>query len=293
MKLSIVVSARNDDYGGNFLHRFQASVNALAALAARHSLDAELIVVEWNPPAAPRLKQALAWPAFPTRILTVPNEIHRRIEGSDRMPIFEYAAKNAGIRRSTSDFVLATNADIIFSGELVQLLTRNLDDRAFYRAHRHDVRGLVPVEAPIDEQLAFCRAHVFRATEFKGGKYRFSRARKVAGGEIGIFRALNYKKAYTDGCGDFLLMARSRWEAMRGYPEFLSHGTIDSYGVELASYLGMSQIIFEHPIYHQDHDRGQTSGRPVAPWKEELIGKRNEESKWGLPGVELEAWSNA
>lgn len=175
MKLSIVVSARNDDYGGNFLHRFQASVNALAALAARHSLDAELIVVEWNPPAAaPRLKQALAWPAFPTRILTVPNEIHWRIEGSDRMPIFEFVAKNAGIRRSTSDFVLATNADIIFSDELVELLTRKLDDRAFYRAHRHDVRGLLPVEAPIDEQLAFCRAHVFQATEFKGGKYRFS-----------------------------------------------------------------------------------------------------------------------
>jgi hypothetical protein len=55
--LSFVIAARNDDYGGNFLHRMQVFVNVLFWLWERHNLDAELVVVEWNPPKdRPRLK---------------------------------------------------------------------------------------------------------------------------------------------------------------------------------------------------------------------------------------------
>ncbi len=113
--LSIVVTARNDDYGGRFLERFINFVDLLAYQSDRFGLRAELVVVEWNPPAdEPRLIDALDWPSpngnLRMRIIEVPVEVHHTVEGSDRMPMFEYIAKNTGIRRAESEFVLATNA---------------------------------------------------------------------------------------------------------------------------------------------------------------------------------------
>ena len=48
--LSVVVATRNDDHGGDPLKRLQAFVNCFDQQCRRTSLDAEVIVVEWNPP---------------------------------------------------------------------------------------------------------------------------------------------------------------------------------------------------------------------------------------------------
>src|SRR5712692_4009083 len=87
-KISFVVAARNDDYGGNFLHRMQVFVDGLLTLWQRHRLDAELVVVEWNPPSdKPRLTQAIRWPSSVPpgrlRVIEVPATVHRRLPGSD------------------------------------------------------------------------------------------------------------------------------------------------------------------------------------------------------------------
>src|ERR1039458_7896366 len=81
--LSVVVTARNDDYGGNLLGRMQVSVDAWINQAKRHHLSSELIVVEWNPPAGrERLAQAIRWPSdtgpCEVRIIEVPPEVHSR-----------------------------------------------------------------------------------------------------------------------------------------------------------------------------------------------------------------------
>ena len=49
--LSVVVTTRNDDHGGDPLKRLQAFVNTFDAQCRRTGLDAEVVVVEWNPPA--------------------------------------------------------------------------------------------------------------------------------------------------------------------------------------------------------------------------------------------------
>ena len=57
------VLAANDDHGGSMLRRMQTFVNALVAQCKRFALPAELIVVEWNPPAGrPPLAEVLRWP---------------------------------------------------------------------------------------------------------------------------------------------------------------------------------------------------------------------------------------
>ena len=172
--LSIVTVSRNDDHGGNLLGRMQLFVDGLAEQCHRHGLKCELILVEWNPPTdRPRLAEALRWPQEATpcriRVVTVPPEIHRRFLHSDRLPLFQMIAKNAGIRRARGRFVLATNIDILFSEELMAHLARRpLVAGRFYRVDRYDVPRDVPADAVPAERLAWCADHAFRVARRNG-----------------------------------------------------------------------------------------------------------------------------
>src|SRR5215472_11823915 len=117
--LSLVVTGRNDDHGGNLLGRMQAFVNGWLNQARAHGLDSELIIVEWNPPPdRPRLAEALRWPEdfgpCVVRIIEVPAELHARYPHGNVLPLYQMIGKNVGIRRARGRFVLATNIDILF-----------------------------------------------------------------------------------------------------------------------------------------------------------------------------------
>jgi hypothetical protein len=172
--LSLVVTARNDDHGGNLLGRMQAFVNGWLRQAGAHGLDSELIIVEWNPPPdRPRLADALRWPAdfgpCVVRIIEVSSELHQRYPHGNVLPLYQMIGKNVGIRRARGRFVLATNIDIIFSSELVAFFAeRRLDAGRMYRIDRYDAMGDVPVDASPEEQLAYCRTHLLRVQRREG-----------------------------------------------------------------------------------------------------------------------------
>ena len=169
--LSVVVTSRNDNHGGNLLRRTQIFINGLLEQCRRHRLSAELIMVEWNPPAdKPRLAEALSWPQgngfCSVRIIEVPPEVHRRFSHSERLPLFQMIAKNVGIRRARGRFVLATNIDILFSDELMSFLAAGqLSERQMYRVDRYDVPSDVPDDIPIEKQLEFCQNNVLRVND--------------------------------------------------------------------------------------------------------------------------------
>lgn len=170
--LSVVATARNDDHGGNPLYRMQLFVNGLIAQCDRYELPAELVLVEWNPPAdRPRLADVLEWPDSDgwcdVRIVEVPHEVHSRLEHSDRLPLFQMIGKNVGIRRARGEFVVATNIDIIFSDELMRFLARReLQPDRVYRVDRVDVPAEIDPAWSMDEQLAFCRTEVIRVNYY-------------------------------------------------------------------------------------------------------------------------------
>ena len=172
--ISLVVTARNDDHGGNLLDRMQAFVGGWIAQARRHNIPSELILVEWNPlPDRPPLADALRWPCdfgpCTVRFIEVPNELHRRYAHADALPLYQMIAKNVGIRRARGRFVLATNIDILFSTEFARYLAeQRLVPGRMYRIDRHDVMSQVPVEAPIEDQLAWCRTHLIRVNTREG-----------------------------------------------------------------------------------------------------------------------------
>jgi hypothetical protein len=165
--LSVVATARNDNHGGDLLQRMQVFVTGLAEQCKRHKLEAELILVEWNPPEdRPRLADALEWPDTPwcsIRIVEVPHDVHARLEYSDRLPLFQMIAKNVGIRRARGEFVLATNVDILFPDALMEeLARRDLQPDLLYRVDRYDVEIAPDPSLPIDETLRLSQEHVVR-----------------------------------------------------------------------------------------------------------------------------------
>lgn len=171
--LSFVVTTRNDDHGGNLLRRFQIFANALLEQANRHSLSAELIVVEWNPPPGPRLHDVLKLRGksdlFAIRFIEVPPEAHGMVRNSDVIPLFQMIAKNVGIRRARGEFILATNPDLLFSDALISFLASGkLHHDFMYRIDRHDVPAELPENVSLDKQLGWCAANVLRIHRRRG-----------------------------------------------------------------------------------------------------------------------------
>jgi hypothetical protein len=305
--LSVVATARNDNHGGNLLRRMQLFVNGLLAQCRRRNLPAELVLVEWNPPAdRPRLAEALDWPSESSpcrvRIIEVSSALHTRYQHAHGLPLYQMIGKNVGIRRARGEFVLATNVDILFSDELMQFIARReLSCDRMYRIDRTDVAADVPAEASLDEQLDYCRRNVLRINSAQrtfrpNRKGRVPFLAPLAGLARDFFTTLRhcwstagiatriawvascpillpsyfcwrlwrllgrgYPALHTNACGDFTLLARDVWIALRGYPELdmysLHH---DSLLCHAAHHIGATERVLLAPmrIFHIEHGLG-------------------------------------
>jgi hypothetical protein len=320
--VSLVAVGQNDDYGGNLVGRVQNFLDALFELGPRRGADLELVFVEWNPPAEkPSLASELRWPEplpFPVRFIDVPREEHERLPNADVMPVFEFIAKNVGIRRARGEYVLATNADSLFTPAVIDVLARReLEPDSFYRVDRFDVRAPLP-EGTVRKKLAFCRRHIWRVHELgrtvtfdrPPGWWR-SRPRPLRRALL----AMPDKRAdhdspearvHTNASGDFLLMHRDRWHELRAYPEFPTGGAfIDGYACIMAAAAGLEQRVLGGwcRIYHQEHARAidwsniEANTWPLVDYDtyrrdgQEMLAAGKpmilNDANWGLGDVEL------
>jgi 2,4-dienoyl-CoA reductase-like NADH-dependent reductase (Old Yellow Enzyme family) len=109
--LSFVMVGRNDNYGGDFNTRLELCIKIIVSYAQKYELNAEIILVEWNPISnKSSLRDMIPWPEenefVSIRIITVLSGIHHTFENSEDILLFEYQAKNVGIRRVNGEFVL-------------------------------------------------------------------------------------------------------------------------------------------------------------------------------------------
>jgi len=334
--LSVVATSRNDNHGGFLTQRMQHFTDGLIAQCKRHALRAELILVEWNPPAERRaLAEELAWPQdcgpCDIRIVTVPRELHARLPHGDKLPLFQMIAKNVGIRRARGRFVLATNIDILFSDEAMRFMRERLREGRLYRTDRLDVPTEVPRAQDFADVLAFCRREAFRvhatgytlvrrdgrwdpssplagllgsvwksvrrvlaAVRAKSAEHSATAAAAVVGSgtlrerrerlsdavlrsfrgswHVGcglartvwrvlkwIWQALILRQLFTNACGDFTLLSRADWFALRGYPEWpLYSWHLDSILLYQSHHSGLREVYMGAAarIYHIEHSPG-------------------------------------
>ena len=297
-KISFVVTSRNDGETEEERRRMQIFASSLVEQCERFQLDAELILVEWNPPAdKTSLAEAIQWrrsTTCPIHIIHVPRELHNRFENADVIPLFQMIAKNVGIRRARGQFILATNVDLIFSNELMSFLSSGkLKKNCMYRIDRYDVRAEIPDHLALDERLIWCRSNVLRL-------YRYMETVNAKNGSFpppkpGLSkwkRIKNWMRGYqyplhTNACGDFTMLSAEYWHRAAGHPEFpLRAMKLDGLFCYSAHYAGAKEIVLKEPmrIYHLEHP-ARSDGALLA------LAKRETDSRTlQLPLNQYRAW---
>jgi hypothetical protein len=313
-KISFVVTARNDNYGGDFLKRIQIFIDVLLSLCEKNALDMELVIVEWNPPLEnPSLADTIKWPGEQkhthVRIVRVSEELHKKYPGSERLPLLEFVGKNVGVRRASGDFILVTNPDIIFPEEMIKFLsTAKLSADRFYRSTRFDVVPETSLSSP-EEQLTYCRTHIIRINSYLGSFDNSLSSRlalkRIAFGWLGYFvsryKFFPLEMPFTNASGDFMLMHRDHWHGLHGYPEIIGSDKnglfhIDAFMVYEALFLGLKQVRLNNHlrIYHLEHGRPRImnlAGQVVEDTRNKLLNARKpviiNDNNWGLGSYDL------
>jgi GT2 family glycosyltransferase len=289
--LSVVAASRNDDHGGDPLVRTQIFINCFARQCEKYQLPAELILVDWNPvDGRPGLAGVLQLPpdtaCCTARVITVPAALHHRFKYADRLGFFQMIAKNVGIRRARGRFIVATNIDIIFSDELMRHLARQqLDPKKMLRVDRYDIHQDIPPAFSLEQTLDYAWTHPVRSNRrlglkalndhlYDGDPFRRHCVPETAscprpegilieqvqgdwavqpGPQTSIY------DLHTNACGDFTLLSREGWDAIRGYAEFAAYSfNIDSLGVAAAHYAGYHEVALLPPCvcFHIEHSLG-------------------------------------
>lgn len=256
--LSIVLTGRNDGYGGDFIERFFRTLRFnLQQLRAR-GITHELVFVEWAPPPGrtllveriftdvPELEPAhCAW-------FVVDPQYHDALSLNPRLEFLEFPAKNVGIRRARGQFVLTSNCDVFLSRRVIDRLEQQtLEPRVLYRAPRHDIDlpdGCTTIDWNVLEDPAILAgpAHQLKPP-FMGS-----------------------------ATGDFVLLDRDSFHAMRGFNEVyrVARIGIDRNLLVKALSLGYRIEDIGGPVYHVNH-AGSYRLNPAA------YAGREHEAPWG------------
>lgn len=303
-------------------HRMQVFMQGLIHQCRKYNVNAELILVDWNPPAdRPPLHEVFQWPdsikPLSIRFIGVPHEVHSRFANSDRFPLFQMIAKNVGIRRSRGKFILATNVDLLFSDELMYYLSKErLKSGVVYRILRHDCGSTqIPAHLPFEQQLQFCAENLVRVQGAGGTEERRDAAQWSIPESVkrdfltlpapsleSLAERSTFEKPFSNACGDFQMLERTDWFALRGYHELPKWSIyVDGLFQHMAVAAGLRQVILPEPmrIYHIEHqlgwavDRNTIQERPSLdyerdyhPWAQKMMDEKRaitlNQSDWGL-----------
>jgi hypothetical protein len=248
--ITAVVVGRNDDYMSDFALRLRATI----AWNMKYLAD-EVIFIEWNPPPDRELLSIDLVKQFKKlRAYVVPPEIHQAICENSKVQLLEFHAKNVGIRRSNSEWIVTTNADAAFGPDLVnRILATELSADVVFSAQRIDI-------------------------SWREGRET----------QIGALDCLRYRRVipyHPLGTGEFGFASKQMWERARGYDESLVRHRIG------ADKRGVAQLIAHGArseragiVFHLAHPTSCTEGvqdhhGDWASWED--VPYENDQN-WGL-----------
>lgn len=285
-KISFIVGLKNPDYGEKYqmnnLYRTQLFVDNLVYLTNKEKLNSEIIFVEWNSGKDNNFFDKIIWPKsklVKMKWIFVPHKYHTKLKNSQLISIYEFYAKNVGIRRAKGDFIISTNPDILFSEKLIHYLKiYSPSDKKFYRIDRLDISGKISLKLTPEKRLSQCKKQVFKRHTFFGS---FLLDKKYMG-KVPIKDMKKYLKYYwmgegmiapSDGLhrnasGDFFMMSKNNWYKIGAYAQIPTHSHIDSILCWQAATFGLKQEILNFDLFHIDHDRHERKKHPQTPWWE-------------------------
>jgi hypothetical protein len=232
--VSFITYGRNDGYTPSYVSRVSRATACLARQLEQAKIDAEIIILDWNPPAGrPHLIDVLGAPSglrhVSIRGIVVEPEQHKAFVGARERGIHAGEAANVGIRRARGRFVTPKASDTFFSPQTIAMLARrDLDSDTMYRVDRHDI--VVEDEAiwQLDDDALLAQLQ----------HLPFMPHAWIQQSEHWGLRNL-----HTNACGDFTLMALKHWHRLRGHPLDATVLTldIDSLVMHAAAALGVRE----------------------------------------------------
>lgn len=233
--LSIVITGRNDNYGGDFNERFFTALRFNHARLSERGVPCEVIFVEWNPvPDRPYLADVLADEcpgiAASLRRFVVAPQYHVGFTQNPQLGYLEYVAKNVGVRRASAPVVLVTNTDVFLGRECVDAIAAGrVAHGTIYRAARYDIKLGADLSHlawdALEDPANHVRRPVVRPPLFSGGS------------------------------GDFVLADRQTLHDLRGYNEVyrMARAGIDLNFLVKAHGAGVPIADIGGPVYHVNH----------------------------------------
>ena len=233
--ITFVTYFRNDNYTSDFALRVKRATGCLVSQLQRSTLEAEIILVEWNPPAErPLIIDSLDLPPsggnVTVRAVVVDGRYHQNFLGAQERGMHAAAAANVGLRRARGRFVTPKASDTYVSNVTIATIARgDLEDGAIYRCDRYDVVLPTTTLETLDDEALLSHLEHLQGV-------RLSRLEQP---EMWKIRDL-----HTNACGDFILMSRVMWQRVRGYPFDRSVLSLDcdSLVMHAAAALGLHEI---------------------------------------------------
>jgi len=286
MKCSIILTGKNDNYGGYFDERLILTTKYNIKKLTKLGAEVEVIFIEWNPlEDKPLLSEKLSKVFDDIKCYVVDNETHSKFCGEfEYMTFLEFFAKNIGIRKATGDILICSNADVFYDDNVVEFISKGLfKDNCIYRAERRDIRF-----------------HKLKSLTSKSLENAVFNENPVG------------KSPYIDGSGDFTMATKKTFENLTGYDESVRFVKIhkdsrilwSAFDLETindtAGIFSSSDFNFEliGNIYHIDHEGSavgtsgdlrnyrEANGPYVWLYFKDLPYKNNE--FWGMHGNSVE-----
>jgi glycosyltransferase involved in cell wall biosynthesis len=236
---SVVIPTRNDNYGYFLTERTIQCLNNMVS-----NFD-EVIVVDWNSPdGVPAIRQAInsIQKTGKIRCIVVPKEVVEQHIPHDTNPCCDVIARNVGIQRARSEWILSSNIDILCS----PFDERSLSSDTMYTSAKYTVPEHVHLLHTLpmsnEDKMMF----------LKNNKQHFPRMELCA-------NSIHHRDdvySLCTGCGDFQLAHRDLWNAIRGYEEALHKRDYADTNVQVkaANHPSKKISLLDVDIFHMNHD---------------------------------------
>jgi hypothetical protein len=243
MKSSIVVLAKNDNYGNNLTHRAKMSINSMV-----ENFD-EVIVVDWKTRNRNTLLSTIIDDVphlGKIKSIEVSNKLLReKYPNLYQWNILEAIGRNIGIRRATGDWVASSNIDIVTT----PLDISQLNISEFYTTSRKDIEENFHLGQMDYEVL---KNHLWENQNNYPGKPQID--------------SPTDKWSLVVCCGDFQIGYRDIWHKIKGFEESVLYGCgIDTNIMKKASSYAQLKIL-PYNVFHLNHGKvGERFDGEVTP----------------------------
>lgn len=266
MTVSIVVTSRNDGYGGNLPLRASHSLNTMI-----QNYD-EVIYVDWCSPNNDSLINHLTLNGKGNlrHIQVTKEDVYNINPDLLDLPIVEVLGRNIGIRRSKSDWIVSSNIDIMPD----RLSTENLSEDIFYAASRKNVP--ISFFQSVDKNFfEYCMKN----------SSKFETAPQI----LDEYWCGKYDPwSLTVCCGDYQVTHRDLWYKMKGFEESLIYrDCADSNIMKKGFIYGKKSSLLDINVFHLDHDGHSmvVGGKSLKnEWEPSVLNfeKTSNDRDWGL-----------